>query len=919
MFDDIRETEGVAATAYLDLILRGDALLSTDAIGAARLLRRGAAAAATAGDPAVAAEARIREALAWAQVPQLREARKAVRAAVGLADSVVDAEQRLVIKSNLGTALTRDAAFHDEAIELLRDVVTERRERVTRIEGESRALAAGLINLGVALTDSDRADVALPILSEAETVAAEVADATLIGNVCVNQAVAFSAARRPREARAAYAKAAEIYRRGGATFADLAYAVRGEAAVLASIAQDREALPLYREAIRLFNEANEPVESFRTAMGELGCRWHLGEPIAASELADFEARLSSVPLRLAAEMGRNLGNVYLRQGDLAAADRLYQRSRRIFRRIGAAGDAASLDMALALSAHAADNIPRAYGMMLRSRREHVRLGRWLHVAEADHNLALLLREMADEFHPPKASLLRAATARARSAVAGIDKFRHDLATAGERQALLDRRYPVLFPIAIELALRARNLPAAAAFIERARVQPVLRSRVERGTFYAEPAAVSARVGDTPVGAGEPLSLAAEAHRLTGRPATWIGWWASGTDVVASATTSTSVVVSTTSPAGEIQRLAAALPVPSNRERSLAGDDRHLLRRLVLWRVANGPLLRDAQLAEQLGATLPRHVREAMHDDPVIGDLRAIDDATLLWPLTRLLLPPATLADFQRSCRAAKRRALVVAPPTALGRVPWAALPITDPAIDPAAPRLIDVCDIVVALPISLSAAGRGRGVSRRRARAVVVADPTGDLRYARRLSMPGAVMLGHDGTPATRDAIAGAAARTDMLILAAHVRPGSPSDPTASAILVARDDGAADEFLVRDLADVAIPATCVVLGCDGAGAATGTEWTGIATGLTWGGAQWVVTTTWPAIEDLAQVTAENDLLQELCTCPAPEALWSWQRRQLLRWREHRDPAAAPCRWAGVVVTGSPANAGRHGRDRRDVN
>lgn len=903
---------------YLELILRGDALLSTDATGAARLLRRGAAAAAAAGDAAIAAEALTREALAWASVPQLREAQKTVRAAVDLARKVVDDEQRLVIQSNLGTALTRDAAFHDEAIELLRHVVAERRERATRIDGESRALAAGLINLAIALTDSDRADAALPILAEAETAAAVVGDLILSGNVCVNQAVAYSAAGRPRDARATYAKAAEFYKRGKASPADVAYAVRGEAAVLASIAQHRQALPLYGMAIRLFDEANEPLESYRTAMGALGCRWHLGEPIAPSELADLEARLSSVPLRLAAEMGRNLGNVHLRRGDLDAADRLYQRSRRIFRRIGAAGDAASLDMALALSAHAADNLPRAYRLMLRARREHARLNRWLHVAEADHNLALLLRDMADEFHPPKISLLRAATTRARSAVAGIDKFRHDLATADERRALLDRRYPALFPIAIELAMRVQNLPVVAAFVERARVQPVLASRVQRGTFYAEPAAVSARLGDTPVGAGKPLSLADEAQRLTGRRATWIGWWASGTDVVASATTATSVHVSTASPAGEMQRLTAALPVPSGRERSLAGDDHLLLRRLVLRRVARGPLLRDARLAERLEATLPRSVRTAAGGDPIVDEVRALDDATLLWPLTRLLFPPAALAQLQRTGPEHERRALVAAPPTALGRVPWAALPIVDPAIDPAAPRLIDVCDIVVGLPISLSAAGRDRRVSRRRTGAVLVADPVGDLRYARRLSMPGAVQLGHTGEPATRSAIAAAAARTNILVLAAHVRPGSPSDPTASAIVVVHDDGTVDELSVRDLADAAMPGTCVVLGCDGAGAATGTEWTGIATGLTWGGAQWVVTTTWPVIDDLPQVTAENDLLRELRTHSAPEALWSWQRRQLLRWREHHDPAAAPCRWAGAVVTGSPAGAGRDGSDRREV-
>jgi hypothetical protein len=191
---------------------------------------------------------------------------------------------------------------------------------------------------------------------------------------------------------------------------------------------------------------------------------------------------------------------------------------------------------------------------------------------------------------------------------------------------------------------------------------------------------------------------------------------------------------------------------------------------------------------------------------------------------------------------------------------------------------------------------------------VVVADPLGDLRYARRLQLPGAARLGHGGSPATRTAFLAAAASAGVLVIAGHVQPGSDTDPAASAVLLAADDGKPDSLPVADLAGIRVPATCVILGCDGAGAATGAEWTGLTTGLIWAGAEWVVTTTSPVIDDQTSTNCDNCLLTALLADGPQQGLWTWQRERAAAWRTSPDAAHAPYRWAGVIVTGSPATA-----------
>ena len=101
----------------------------------------------------------------------------------------------------------------------------------------------------------------------------------------------------------------------------------------------------------------------------------------------------------------------------------------------------------------------------------------------------------------------------------------------------------------------------------------------------------------------------------------------------------------------------------------------------------------------------------------------------------------------------------------------------------------------------------------------------------------------------------------------------------------------------------------MLLVCDGAGAATGNEWTGVATGLMWAGARWVLTTTWPMLDDQVTPGLDTDLVAHVRRDGPLEGLWAWQRRIAARWAaDRRDLAAAPYRWAGTVVVGSGARS-----------
>jgi hypothetical protein len=336
--------------------------------------------------------------------------------------------------------------------------------------------------------------------------------------------------------------------------------------------------------------------------------------------------------------------------------------------------------------------------------------------------------------------------------------------------------------------------------------------------FLEPRPVAARRGDPPIGGdGDVVVLAEEAARLAGSGAVWLGWWSKGTDLImAAAGVGMNVTARSLDPS--LTLLAAALPIPTPSEQEMAGGDPGLATRIALWRAAQGPLLRDPVLSERLAATLPTEIRRTVLAADAVAQVATLDEAALLWPVTRLLLSEDLRRHLAVSGTDVPRQPLVLAPPPLLGRIPWAALPITDPAIGQPR-RLIEAADLTIALPASLSASlpvrvPEGGGV-------LLVADPLGDLRNARRLHVPDAERLGYGHRPATRDAFIAACRDAAMLIVAGHVRPGEPADPAASAVLLRDDLDGVAALTVADLAKLHVPTTCVLLGCDGAGAATG--------------------------------------------------------------------------------------------------
>jgi len=168
-------------------------------------------------------------------------------------------------------------------------------------------------------------------------------------------------------------------------------------------------------------------------------------------------------------------------------------------------------------------------------------------------------------------------------------------------------------------------------------------------------------------------------------------------------------------------------------------------------------------------------------------------------------------------------------------------------------------------------------------------------------------VLGSAGSaPATREELISALnAGQEMLIVNGHVRPGSAVEPASSALILISPAGQIDAMTVEDFADIGVPPQCVILGCDGAGAATGTEWTGLVTGLVWAGARQVVTTTVPVIEDSLTAALDAELLDSICSRGAVQGLLNWQRSAAARWRdEPSNPATAPYRWAETVAVRS---------------
>jgi CHAT domain len=266
---------------------------------------------------------------------------------------------------------------------------------------------------------------------------------------------------------------------------------------------------------------------------------------------------------------------------------------------------------------------------------------------------------------------------------------------------------------------------------------------------------------------------------------------------------------------------------------------------------------------------------------------------LLWPLSEMLLSPRVRTRILAAHSAGRRAKVAVAPIPSLGRIPWAALPLTDPRAGTPL-LLIEAADIAAGLPASL--AGRFGGTHAVDAHGtVIIADPLGDLESARSLSSPGAQVMGATSLePATRHYLRHALMRQPRLLtIAGHVRPGTIADPADAAILLDSESGETDSVTVADLSALEIPPWCLILGCDGSGAVTGGEWTGVLTGSAWAGASQIATSTVPVIDDDLTASMDSELLRHVEAAGPLHGLLNWQRASSTRHQLGASLSAAP--------------------------
>jgi hypothetical protein len=316
------------------------------------------------------------------------------------------------------------------------------------------------------------------------------------------------------------------------------------------------------------------------------------------------------------------------------------------------------------------------------------------------------------------------------------------------------------------------------------------------------------------------------------------------------------------------------------------------------------MLADPERAERAAQDLDEAARHAVLSDDGVREVFEWSAGQLLWPLSEMLLSPKVRTRILAAHSAGQRAKVVIAPIPSLGRIPWAALPLTDPQAGTPL-LLIEAADIAAGLPASL--AGRFGGAHATDVHGtVIIADPLGDLESARSLSSPGAQVMGATSLePATRHYLRHALTHQPRLLtVAGHVRPGTIADPAAAAILLDSESGDTDPVTVAELSALAIPPWCLILGCDGSGAATGGEWTGILTGLAWAGASQIATSTVPVIDDSLTASLDRELLRHVEVAGPLHGLLNWQRAVCARGGSGTSPSAALYRWATYVATRS---------------
>ncbi|HVV77966.1 MAG TPA: tetratricopeptide repeat protein [Mycobacteriales bacterium] len=794
-----------------------------------------------------------------------------------------------------------DTGLHEDAYDLNRQLV----DHLESNGDEPTSIVASiLINLANAEVGRGHYEAALETFARArDLVAGELSPSA--ANVAYNVAVTFAELNQVDEARNAYEEALAIWDAIGASDSDRGYVIRGLAACLARTGRSDEALARFDEAVHLFRQAGESLEVDLTQVGITQARQRRGDQFSATEIAELLAVAERLPPAHRAGLLHNVGNLQANQQDLDGATKTFGDLQRWAAEIG---DAVALAKALASQAvverHRGD-LDAAMRLNRDARLRFENLNLTDRVSHAEHNYALLLAEAADiTSDPTKAQeLLDRAADHAIWALNEFDRHRHALPTPIDRVQLFREVYGATVPATLRICLGAGRLADVAAVVERARIQPV---RAATGTGFEEPAPIAAHREAVPVGdGGDPLVLGEIAESMLGPGAIWLGWWTNGRRLVRAWSTSTSAAADQ----GPLDREAllrywASLPILTDQDMLAAGDDPNIALIAATWRAASGPMLADPGASQCAASELDAHVRDFVLADSRVKEALESTADELLWPISSLLLSAEVRRHLLEAHRAGGRGRLVVAPTPALGRIPWAALPLTNPETTKPL-LLVEAADVVVGLPASLAASHVANETSS--TETLILADSLGDLESARRLTSPSASVLGAFAfEPATRHNLKRALARKPRLLaVAGHVRPGTSARPSAAALLLEDDSGTSDALTVEDLAELVVPPWCLILGCDGSGATTGAEWTGVLTGLVWAGAKEVATSTVPVIDDDITTRLEGELLRSVEAKGPVQGLLDWQRELCHRQaRVGPEPASAPYRWATYVAARS---------------
>jgi tetratricopeptide (TPR) repeat protein len=350
------------------------------------------------------------------------------------------------------------------------------------------------------------------------------------------------------------------------------------------------------------------------------------------------------------------------------------------------------------------------------------------------------------------------------------------------------------------------------------------------------------------------------------------------------------------------RHALAVPVPLAIHRGIAGADAlpwmvHLVAVAV---TAAGPLVRRADVVgsclEALPPAVARRTREFIEAGGTDEDIyRVIADS---------VLPPSLMARLPDVDR------LLVSLPPELSTLPLPLLAAQDG-------RAIgeDVL-ITLAPPSSLAQTVVSRPVvASARRELIAVVDPTDDLAYATaggNDALAGWARAAGNGHVATRrnllQRLERASAGGDFaLSFVGHVRPGVPTRPGRSALVLAPAEAGADpEHLGSgDLRGAAHGARQVYLGgCESTGFGTGYEWASVAGAFLASGADTVLAHAWPILDSPDAAAVDGVVIDLLAREGlSAHALLALQRRWIADWCQDPTSAIPPHHWAGLSAVG----------------